>query len=102
MAKKEKKTFRDFLKSRGAGYAGIVVFFLLILFVYPGNNLFSWISAKHDIKNQERQIRKYQLEIVDMESQIKELTDDTDSLEQFARENFHFTEPGEDVFLIEE
>ena len=102
MTKKEKKTFRDFLKSRGAGYAGIVVFFLIILCVYPGNNLFTWIAARHEIKNQERKIRNYQLEILDMESQINELTDNKDSLEQFAREHFHFTEPGEEVFLIKE
>ena len=102
MAKKEKKTFRDFLKSRGAGYAAILVFFLIILCVYPGNNLFTWIAAKHEIKNQERQIKNYQLEILDMESQINELIGNKDSLEQFARENFHFAEPGEDVFLVDE
>ena len=99
---KKKKTFKDFIKSSAIGYIAILVFFLVILCVYPGNNLFSWIAARHEIKSQERQIRSYQLEIMDMETQIKELTDNTDTLEQFARENFHFAEPGEDVFLIKE
>ena len=46
-------------------------------------------------------MRKYQLEIVEMDNRIRELSGSRDSLEKFAREEFHFAVPGEDVYLVE-
>ncbi len=36
-----------------------------------------------------------------MDRQIHGLTHSKDSLERFARENFGFAEPGDDVYIIE-
>ena len=36
-----------------------------------------------------------------MDAEIQSLTRSRDSLEQFARETYHFAAPGEDVYLIE-
>ena len=47
-------------------------------------------------------LRRLQQEIMRMDSTITKLTGNKDSLEQFARENFHFAVPGEDVYLIDE
>ena len=40
-------------------------------------------------------------EIDRMEHRIKMLTSDRDTLEEFAREEFYFAEPGDDVYIIE-
>lgn len=90
------------LKSRKTAFVAIFLFFFLLLCIYPGSNLFTWIAAKVEISRQESQIRRLQQEIMRMDSTITKLTGNKDSLEQFARENFHFTVPGEDVYLIDE
>ena len=42
-----------------------------------------------------------QKEIDAMDSQIRMLSNDRDSLEEFARENFSFAAPGDDVYIDE-
>lgn len=81
-------------------YLIIAAFFAIILFIMPDNNVISWIAARREIASQERQIRKYQKEIMQMDKTYKNLCSDKDSLEKFARENFHFTETGDDVYLL--
>ena len=45
-------------------------------------------------------MQRYRDEIEEMDRQIQMLTHEKDSLETFAREQFHFAEPGDDVYLI--
>lgn len=78
-----------------------VFFFIMVGFVNQ-NNLVRWIKAGFEIRNQERLIEKYSAEIKDMDRQIHGLTSNKDSLEQFARENFGFAEPGDDVYVVEQ
>lgn len=59
------------------------------------------IRAGLEIHNQEKLIERYSAEIKDMDRQIHGLTHSKDSLERFARENFGFAEPGDDVYIIE-
>lgn len=98
----KKKFSLAFLKSSKIGIAVIALLFVTLLCVYPDNNIFTWLEAKREIRTQERQMRRYQLEINEMQEKIKELTVDRDTLERFARENFHFAAEGEDVYLIDE
>lgn len=65
------------------------------------NNIVRWIRAGLEIHNQEKLIERYSAEIKDMDRQIHGLTHSKDSLERFARENFGFAEPGDDVYIIE-
>ncbi len=81
--------------------AVFVVFFLILLFG-KGNNLINWIQVKREIARQERQIELYNREIDEMDRQIEMLRTDRDALEEFARENFHFAAPGDDVYIIDE
>lgn len=37
-----------------------------------------------------------------MENRIRMLTSDKDTLEKFAREQFYFAEPGDDVFVLDD
>jgi cell division protein FtsB len=58
-------------------------------------------KANNEIRRQDRQIERYEMEIKEMDRQIEGLTDNRDSLEKFARENFGFKEPGDDVYVLE-
>lgn len=98
----KKKFSLAFLKSSKIGIVVIALLFVTLLCVYPDNNILTWLEAKREIRTQERQMRRYQLEINEMQEKIKELTVDRDTLERFARENFHFAAEGEDIYLIEE
>ena len=76
-------------------------FFVVMVGFVNQNNIVRWVKAGFEIRNQERLIERYNAEIKDMDSQIHGLTHSKDSLEQFARENFGFAEPGDDVYIIE-
>ena len=54
-----------------------------------------------EIQRQERQMEIYRREIREMDAEIDALTHNRDSLEKFAREQYHFAAPGDDVFIIE-
>lgn len=76
------------------------VFIVLVGFINQ-NNIVRWIRAGAEIRRQDRLIEKYRGEIEQMDRQIHGITSDKDSLEQYARENFGFAEPGEDVYRTE-
>lgn len=77
----------------------VSVFLILICFVRE-NNLVRWARAEFELRSQRRQIERYQKDINKMDKQIQSLTNDRDTLEQFARENFNFARPGEDVYIL--
>jgi cell division protein FtsB len=43
----------------------------------------------------------YRNEIEEMKRKVQMLESDKDSLEKFAREQFYFSVPGEDVYIVE-
>lgn len=102
MAKSKRKNIKEILGGMKISFLVIFVLFVLLLCLYPDNNLFTWMAARREIRRQENLMRKYQLEIVEMDNRIRELSGSRDSLEKFAREEFHFAVPGEDVYLVEE
>ena len=78
------------------------VIFIATKFVGSGNTVVHWIEAKREIARQEKQMDEYRREIEAMDQDIDELKTNRDTLEKFAREQFNFAVPGEDVYLIEE
>ena len=76
------------------------IFLIMVGFINQ-NNIVRWVRAGAEIKRQDKLIEKYNKEILEMDSQIHGLTSDKDSLERYARENFGFAEPGDDVYVIE-
>lgn len=58
----------------------------------------AWISASR----QQKQIEYYQNEIRKLDDQIDVLSNDRDTLETFAREQYNFAEENDDVYLLEE
>lgn len=92
--KGEHKNFRIFV-------AFSTAVFVFIWLVGPGNTWIHWAKAGVEIKRQERQIREYEQEIERMDKRVDMLKTDRDTLEKFAREQFHFAVPGDDVYVIE-
>lgn len=77
------------------------IFLLMFLFL-PGNNFFNWMRAKAEIRRQERQIELYLDKMKDLDHEMDVLSNDRDSLERFAREQYQYAAPGDDVYIIEE
>jgi len=73
--------------------------FVILMCFVTQDNVVRWIKAGVEIRQQERQIELYQKEIDQMDRRIRMISNDRDSLETFARENFNFATPGEEVFL---
>ena len=90
-----RKEQRSFLR-----FAIVATAIFLLLMLLKKDNLFRWVQAGVTIGAQNRQIERYQKDIDRLDERIKLLTRDRDSLETFAREQYQFAEPGEDVYLI--
>ena len=75
--------------------------FLFVWIVGPGNTVIHWIGAGVETRRQERQIEQYRQQNSEMETRLNMLRNDKDTLEKFAREQFNFAVPGEDVFVVE-
>lgn len=73
----------------------------LWLLFFAHNSVISWIRAGVEVKNQEKEMARLKSEIEAMDAEIEALTANKDSLESFARENYHFSAPGEDVYIVE-
>lgn len=75
--------------------------FLFVWIVGPGNTVIHWIGAGVETRRQERQIEQYRQQNSEMETRLNMLRNDKDTLEKFAREQFRFAVPGEDVYIVE-
>ena len=75
--------------------------FLFVWTVGPGNTIGHWIKAGIEIRRQEKLIQYYEQQNKEMQTRLNMLKNDQDTLEKFAREQFHFAAPGEDVYIIE-
>ena len=79
----------------------ITSIFLFVWIVGPGNTIGHWIKAGVEIRRQEKLIQQYEEQNAQMQKRLNMLKNDQDTLEKFAREQFNFAEPGEDVYVIE-
>lgn len=97
--------FKDFFRGGQKSftrYATVVTcLFVLFVLVKPGSNIFNWISARREAARQERQIESYRRQLEQLDTRIDLLVTDRDTLEKFAREQFHLAAPGEDVYILE-
>lgn len=78
----------------------ITAAFVLFLFVKK-DNLARWIQAGFTLGQQQRRIEQLKQENGSLDAQIHMLTSSKDSLEKYAREEFGFAEPGDDVYVEE-
>jgi cell division protein FtsB len=66
-----------------------------------GNTIFHGIEAKEEYRRINASIEYYKNEIDRMDMIIDQRESNLDTLEKFAREQYHFAAPGEDVYIIE-
>ena len=81
----------------------VAVVFVVFVFSWMfgrGNTVFHWINAKREVRRQEAQIEEYKRQIAEMDGSIDQRVTDLDTLEKFAREQYKFAAPGEDVYVI--
>lgn len=76
------------------------VFLILICFASRAN-VGHWIKSLVQLRRQKHQIEMYQERNAELDGKIESLSTNLDTLERFARENFLFSEPGEDVYAVE-
>ena len=74
----------------------------LVFLCVKTDNLFQWIKAGITISKQNSEIKANRERLEQMDRTIYLLTHDRDSLEKFARENFHFAQKGDDIYLIDD
>ena len=73
----------------------------LWLLFFAHNSVLSWISATMEEKNQQKEMARLKEEIDEMDREIRNLRNNPDTLETFARETYHFAAPGDDVYIVE-
>lgn len=92
----DKDIRRSFLR-----YAAILTALALLFLFLKRDNLIRWIQSGFEIRAQRTQIEALEQENRSLEDSIRFLTTDKDSLEKFARERYHFTQSGDEVFITE-
>lgn len=73
----------------------------LWLLFFSHSSVLNWVRAALEVRSQEKEMVRLQSEMDEMDREIDMLTTNRDSLETFARETYHFTAPGEDVYIAE-
>lgn len=80
-------------------FAVVSTAIFLVIVTFSRGGLLNWGRAKYESARQKRQIENYESQIKAMDKEIDLLTTNKDSLEKFAREEFHFASPGDDVYI---
>ena len=102
----DKKKIWSFLSRSDHNYflPFVIIVTLLVgvwLVFLSHDSILNWGRSAIEVKNQEAEIERLKGEIAEMEAEIQDLTTNQDSLEKFARERYHFSAPGEDVYIEE-
>ena len=74
---------------------------LIFLFVKK-DSVVRLIGAGFTIHRQNKEMRYYRKQTEELERQIRVLSNDRDTLETLAREQYLFAEPGDDVYLTKD
>ena len=81
----------------------IVVTALALLFLmFKKDNIFTWIKSGRTIRAQQERIEQLNRRNASLDASISGFESDRDTLERFAREQLLLSEPGDDVYLVEE
>ena len=91
-----RKEQRSFLR-----YAIVATVLFLLFMLLKKDSLVSWVQAGVTLRRQRRQIELYRHENEELDRRIRTMTGNRDTLERYAREHFFFSEPGDDVYIIE-
>lgn len=80
----------------------IVITAIIVLFLFvKKDNVVRWIQAGFTLRSQERRIEAIKQDNERLDEQIRIMSTSKDSLETYARQEFGFAEPGDDVYIEE-
>ncbi len=91
------KVFR-FIRNK---YFLVTTFFVVWILFIDTNNLLVWWEDYKEVQEQEQQKEYYKEAIKWTDERLKELSSNRDSLEKFAREQYLFHNPDEEIFIVE-
>ncbi len=87
----EKKNFLRFVI--------IATAIFLVVLLGKKDSVLRWVQTGFELRRQRKEIEYYEKQIRDLDSRIESLSTNRDTLEAYAREQFLFSEPGDDVYL---
>ena len=73
----------------------------LWLLFFANNSVLAWFRATMEERSQEVEMARLKAEIDQMNQEIDRLRNNPDTLEAFAREQYYFAAPGDDVYILE-
>lgn len=94
--KQDKEIGSSFLR-----YAIIVTAMFLLFLFLKKDSIITWVQARVSLRSQEKQIEWYKEDNARLDRKIESMSQNKDTLEQFAREEFYFSEEGDDVYIVE-
>jgi len=78
----------------------VTIVFLVLTFTAGDSSLYKRYQYDEKIRNLEKEIKVHQNEIDANRQKLDNLHKDKESLERFAREEYHMKKSNEDIFLI--
>ncbi|MBR5076162.1 MAG: septum formation initiator family protein [Bacteroidales bacterium] len=91
-----KKEQRSFLR-----YAIVATVLFAVFLFLKKDNVVNWVQAGFTLRRQRNQIEQLERENEELDRRIKTMRENRDTLERYAREEFFFAEPGDDVYIFE-
>ena len=83
-------------------YVVTLVGFFIFLIFFDNHNLISRWETSRKINSMEKEIKFYQSEIDKNKAKMNEMQTSDETLEKYAREQYHLKKDSEDVFIIKE
>lgn len=81
-------------------YTLATVVFVAISLFFSDNGLLFLLQKKADLRQQREAIHWYDQEIHRLDRRLEQLTQEKDSIEQYAREHYLFHEPDEVIYVV--
>jgi cell division protein FtsB len=78
----------------------VIIGFVALTFVAGDSSLYKHYVYTTDIYNLEKEIKQYKDEIEINKQKLKDLRTNKETLERFAREEYHMKKKNEDLFII--
>ena len=92
-----RETLRKYLINK---YAIALLLFALVLLFVGDNSLVQYVKRARKMRDMQEQLDATRAEISASQSTLDNLNN-IDSLERFAREEYHMHAPNEDVYIVE-
>ncbi len=82
------------------GAAGVLALLLAFHVFFGENGIFLYEQKRHEARDYSEQIKELQQENDRLQSHVNELQNDPEAIEQQARQELHYTRPGEVIVTL--